>query len=92
MERYLESTPFHPDDPLINPESEQFDQICFNLSIPPWRRLEQMSRFLHLMNAIVQSNRARGITPRWSKPPQPDDTSEFDWWSDEDKRRYMEMK
>lgn len=91
MGNSCEAIPFHPDDPQINPELEQFDQISFNLSIPPARRMAQHSRFWQLMYAIQRSNKARGITPRWTKPPQPEDTSEFDRLSDEEKRRWMEM-
>ena len=92
MERIMGSTPFQLDDPRIDPDSNEFDQLCFNLSIPPCRRLEQHSRFWQLVHAIQRSNKARGITPRWSKPPQPEDTSEFDRLSDEEKRQLMEMK
>ena len=86
-----DTVPFHPDDPQINPESKHFDQICFNLSIPPARRLELHSQFWDLVYAIQRSNKAHGITPRWAKAPQPEDMSEFDLMSDEDKRRLMEM-
>jgi hypothetical protein len=76
---------FDSDDPVVDPERPEFDQLCFNLSIPPERRLSLHYRMHVLMAAVRRANRARGITPRWTKPPQPPDTSELDWLSEDER-------
>lgn len=89
MRNTSQSVPFHPDDPSINPEDLHFDQLCFNLSIPPARRLALHGQMHSLMASMRRANRARGITPRWTKPPRPEDTSELDWLSEDERRFHL---
>jgi hypothetical protein len=86
MSGELRLVTFDSDDPVVDPEKPEFDQLCFNLSIPPARRLVLHRRMHVLMAAVRRANQARGITPRWMKPPQPPDTSELDWLREDDRR------
>jgi hypothetical protein len=85
----MESLPFDPDDPQVNPDYPAFDQLSFNLSIPVARRRALHAQMHALMAAVRRLNRERGITPRWTKPPQPPDTSELDWLGEEERRFYL---